>query len=147
MTHVRNAAVALVILLLLVAGAWASWESAHHVLLPKGREHGVLTVSACGEQTCSGRYVPDDGGSPRTTVTIERSVAARTGQALPVVLKPGTDVALRTGWGGGLHAWLPLGGAMLLAALLAAGGLRATRTAWSLAAAGGVLLVATFFVL
>ncbi|MBT2379682.1 MULTISPECIES: hypothetical protein [unclassified Streptomyces] len=144
MTHVRSAAVVLVILLLLGAGAWASWESAHHVLLPKGRQHGVLTVAACGEQMCNGRYVPDGEGPPRTTVTIERSVAVRTGRGLPVVVKPGTEVAVRTGWSGGLHAWLPLGGAMLLAAPLAAGGLRATRTAWSLAGAGGMLVVATF---
>lgn len=79
-------------------------------------------------------------------MTIERSVAVRTGRGLPVVVKPGADVAIRTGWGGGLHAWLPLGGAMLLAAPLAAGGLRAKRTAWSPAGCGGALVVAIFLV-
>ncbi|WP_097870210.1 hypothetical protein [Streptomyces sp. rh34] len=147
MTHLRRVAAALVILLLLGTGAWASWESAHHVLLSEGRERGVLTVADCGEERCGGRYVPRGGGPPRDTVTIGRSVAVREGRTLPVVVKPGTREALRAGWGGGLHAWLPLGGAMVLAAPLAAGGLRATRFAWSLAGAGGLLLVTTFLAL
>ncbi|MER7697116.1 MULTISPECIES: hypothetical protein [unclassified Streptomyces] len=147
MTHLRRVAAALVIVLLLVAGAWASWESAYHVLLPEGRERGVLTVDSCGEERCEGRYVPGDGGPPRGSLTIGRSVAVRVGRSLPVVVKPGTDEALRAGWGGGLHAWLPLGGAMVLAAPLAAGGLGATRTAWSLAGVGGLFLVTTFLVL
>ncbi|MFC9385228.1 hypothetical protein [Streptomyces venezuelae] len=147
MTHVRNAAMALVALLLLVAGAWASWDSAQHVLLAKGREHGTLTVTGCSEKTCSGRYVPEDAGFPSRALTIARSVAAEQGAVIPVVVKPGTDEGVRTGWGGGLHAWLPLGGALLLAAPLVGGGLRLPRTAWSMAGGGGVLLVAAFFAL
>ncbi|GAA3929504.1 hypothetical protein GCM10022244_43170 [Streptomyces gulbargensis] len=147
MTHLRNAAVALVVLLLVVAGGWASWGSAQHVLLSKGREHGTLTVTGCTEERCSGRYVPEDPSVTRRTLTIERSVAAEKGVTIPVVVKPGTDEGVRAGWGGGLHAWLPLGGALLLAAPLVAGGLRMTRAAWSLAGAGGALLVAAFFAL
>ncbi|MET9378368.1 hypothetical protein ABZX98_30260 [Streptomyces sp. NPDC002992] len=149
MTHVRNAAMVLVALLLVVAGVWSSWGTAQHVLLSKGREHGTLTVTGCNEKTCTGRYVPEPDGppSPHTTLTIDHSVAAGKGQTLPVVVKPGTTEAVRTGWGGGLHAWLPLGGALLLAAPLVGGGLRLTRTAWSLAGAGGALLVAAFFAL
>ncbi|MDV9188622.1 hypothetical protein R6L23_10395 [Streptomyces sp. SR27] len=147
MTHVRNAAMALVALLLLVAGGWASWNSAQHVLLGKGREHGTLTVTGCTEKMCSGRYAPDDPSSTRRTLTIERSVAAEQGVTIPVVVKPGTDEGVRTGWGGGLHAWLPLGGALLLAAPLIGGGLRLPRTAWSMAGAGGAVLVAAFFAL
>ncbi|MFE6713023.1 hypothetical protein [Streptomyces sp. NPDC057695] len=147
MTHVRNAAMALVALLLLVAGAWASWNSAQHVLLAKGREHGTLTVTGCTEDTCSGRYAPEDPASPRRTLTIARSVAAEKGVTIPVVVKPGTDEGVRTGWGGGLHAWLPLGGALLLAAPLVGGGMRLPRTAWSMAGAGAALLVAAFFAL
>ncbi|MFD0367882.1 hypothetical protein [Streptomyces sp. NPDC127114] len=147
MTHVRNAAMALVVLLLLVAGAWSSWDTAQHVLLSKGREHGTLTVTGCNEETCSGRYASDDPGSPHHTLTIEHSVAAEKGQTLPVVVKPGTAEAVRTGWGGGLHAWLPLGGALLLAAPLIGGGLRMTRTGWSVAGAGAALLLGAFFAL
>ncbi|MCX4981378.1 hypothetical protein [Streptomyces sp. NBC_00572] len=147
MTHVRNAAMALVALLLVVAGAWASWNSAQHVLLAKGREHGTLTVTGCTEETCSGRYTPEDPSSTRRTLTIARSVAAERGATIPVVVKPGTDEGVRTGWGGGLHAWLPLGGALLLAAPLIGGGLRLRRTAWSSAGVGGALLVAAFFAL
>ncbi|HEY9374723.1 hypothetical protein [Streptomyces sp.] len=145
--HARNAAMALVALLLVVAGAWSSWASAQHVLLSKGREHGTLTVTGCNEETCSGRYVPQDPASPRHALTIARSVAAGKGQTLPVVVKPGTDEAVRSGWAGGLHAWVPLGGALLLSALVIGGGLRMTRTAWSAAALGGALLLGTFFAL
>ncbi|MGW0469326.1 hypothetical protein ACWDX6_29370 [Streptomyces sp. NPDC003027] len=147
MTHARNAAMALVALLLVVAGAWSSWGTAQHILLPKGREHGTLTVTGCNEETCSGRYVPADPPSPHHTLTIEHSVAAAKGQTLPVVVKPGTAEAVRAGWGGGLHAWLPLGGALLLAAPVIGGGMRMTRTAWSAAALGGALLVGAFFAL
>lgn len=138
---------ALVALLLVVAGTWSSWGTAQHVLLSKGREHGTLTVTGCNEETCSGRYVPATPPSQHTTLSIAHSVAAGKGQKLPVVVKPGTAEAVRTGWAGGLHAWVPLGGALLLASLVIGGGLRMTRTAWSLAAAGGVLLLGTFFAL
>ncbi|GAA3063603.1 hypothetical protein GCM10017562_31410 [Streptomyces roseofulvus] len=147
MTHVRNAAMVLVAVLLVVAGVWASWGSAQHVLLAKGREHGTLTVTGCTDERCSGAYAPDDAGSPRRTLTVERSVAAGPGSVIPVVVKPGTDEGVRTGWGGGLHAWLPLGGALVLAAPLVAGGLRLRRTAWSLAGAGAGLWVAAFVAL
>ncbi|MEU2660575.1 hypothetical protein ABZ615_35295 [Streptomyces sp. NPDC007325] len=147
MTHVRNAAMVLVAVLLVVAGVWASWASAQHVLLAKGREHGTLTVTGCTDERCSGAYAPEDTRSPRRTLTIGRSVAAGPGSVIPVVVKPGTDEGVRTGWGGGLHAWLPLGGALVLAAPLLAGGLRLRRTAWSLAGAGGALLVAVFVTL
>ncbi|MFI8521515.1 hypothetical protein ACIGEZ_27395 [Streptomyces sp. NPDC085481] len=143
----RNAAMALVVLLLLVAGAWSSWDTAQHVLLAKGREHGTLTVTGCNEETCSGRYVPEDPASKHRALTIAHSVAAEKGETLPVVVKPGTEEAVRTGWGGGLHAWLPLGGALLLAAPLIGGGMRLPRTAWSVAGAGAALLLGAFFAL
>lgn len=147
MTHVRNAAMTLVALLLVVGGVWASWDSAQHVLLAKGREHGSLTVTGCTEETCSGTYAPEDPSSTRRTLTIAASVAAEKGVTIPVVVKPGTDEGVRAGWGGGLHAWLPLGGALLLAAPVIGGGLRMSRTAWSVAGAGGALLVAAFLAL
>ncbi|MFF2774920.1 hypothetical protein ACFVU3_08430 [Streptomyces sp. NPDC058052] len=147
MTHVRNAAMVLVAVLLVVAGVWASWGSAQHVLLAKGREHGTLTVTGCTDERCSGSYVPRETESPRRTLTIGRSVAAGPGSVIPVVVKPGTDEGVRAGWGGGLHAWLPLGGALVLAAPLVAGGLRLRRTAWGLAGAGAGLWVAAFVTL
>jgi hypothetical protein len=147
MTFARNAVVALVVLLLLVAGAWSSWGTAQHVLLSQGRERGTLTVTGCNDETCSGRYVPDDKGSSGRALTIVHSVAADKGETLPVVVKPGTDEAVRAGWGGGLHAWLPLGGALLLAAPLIGGGMRLVRTAWSFAGAGAAVLLGAFFLL
>ncbi|MEV4946610.1 hypothetical protein [Streptomyces sp. NPDC053755] len=147
MNHARNAAMALVALLLVVGGVWSSWDTAQHILLPKGREHGTLTVTGCNEETCSGRYIPEGPASPHRTLTIDHSVAAAEGQTLPVVVKPGTEEAVRTGWGGGLHSWLPLGGALLLAAPVVGGGLRMTRTAWSVAGLGGAVLLGAFFAL
>ncbi len=147
MTHVRNAAMLLVAVLLVVAGVWASWGSAQHVLLAKGREHGTLSVTGCTDERCAGAFAPEDPRSPRRTLTVERSVAAGPGSVIPVVVKPGTDEGVRSGWGGGLHAWLPLGGALVLAAPLVAGGLRGRRVAWSLAGAGAGLWVAAFVAL
>ncbi|MER5884660.1 hypothetical protein ABT160_12585 [Streptomyces sp. NPDC001941] len=145
--HTRNLVMALVALLIVVAGAWSSWGGAQHVLLAKGREHGTLAVTGCGEEICTGRYRADGTGPLRTDLTIERSIAAKKGDHLDVVVKPGTRELVRTGFAGGLHAWLPLGGALLLAALVVAGGLRMPRFAWGLALGGGALLVGTFFAL
>ena len=36
-------AVALIALLIVAAGAWASWGTAQHAMLTKGRERGTLT--------------------------------------------------------------------------------------------------------
>ncbi|MCQ0023062.1 hypothetical protein M4914_08975 [Streptomyces somaliensis DSM 40738] len=146
--YVRLAAMALVALLLVAAGARASWGTAQHVLLPKGREHGTLTVTGCGEEVCTGRFVPREPAEPpRTDVTIARSVAVEEDGRYEVVVKPDTAEAVRTGWAGGLYAWLPLGGALLLAAPVLGAGMRRPRTAWVSGAAGGVLLVTSFLVL
>ncbi|MFG3497869.1 hypothetical protein [Streptomyces sp. NPDC047928] len=143
----RNAAMALVALLLVVAGVWASWGSAQHVLLSKGREHGVLTVTGCGDEVCTGRFDPEGAPGPRTDMRIARSVAVEKGGRYAVVVKPDSRDLVRTGWAGGLHAWLPLGGALLLASLVVGGGLRLTRVAWVSGAAGGALLLGAFLAL
>ncbi|MET7615872.1 hypothetical protein [Streptomyces sp. NPDC005408] len=143
----RRAAMACVAALLIVAGFWSSWGDAQHVLLAKGREHGTLTVADCGEKTCTGPYDPEGTAAPRKGMTIEKSVAVTKGAKLPVVVKPGTDELVRTGTAGVLHAWLPMGGALLLAALVIGGGLRLNRIAWATAAAGGALLVGAFLAL
>ncbi|WP_411082594.1 hypothetical protein [Streptomyces sp. cmx-18-6] len=143
----RRTVMGLVALVLLVAGVWSSWATAHHVVLAKGREHGTLTVTECGRETCTGRYEPDAASPARARVTVERSVAAEKGDRIPVVVKPGTDAVVRTGAPGFLHAWMPLGGAMVLAGFVIGGGLRMTRTAWGVGTAGATLLVATFVAL
>ncbi|WP_328888645.1 hypothetical protein [Streptomyces sp. NBC_00316] len=143
----RSAALGCVVLLLLVAGVLSSWSSAQHIVLAKGREHGTMTVTGCGADVCTGSFAPADDATARARVRVEKSVAVRKGGRYPVVVKPGTDVVVRTGLPGFLHAWVPLGGALLLAALVIGGGLRLTRTAWGTGIAGAVLLVATFIAL
>ncbi|MFJ1927137.1 MULTISPECIES: hypothetical protein [unclassified Streptomyces] len=145
--HGRTAALGCVVLLLLVAGVLASWDSAQHIVLAKGREHGTMTVTGCGSEVCTGPYVPSDDGSGRSRVSVDKSVAAKKGDRFPVVVKPGTFEVVRTGTPGLLHAWVPLGGALVLAALVIGGGMRLPRIAWGAGIAGAVLLVATFFAL
>ncbi|MCH0564303.1 MULTISPECIES: hypothetical protein [unclassified Streptomyces] len=139
------AATGAVTVLILVAGVWASWGTAQHVMLTKGREQGTVEVARCGEHTCTGTFTPWSPGSrARPPVVIERTVAVRRGETYTVVLKPGTDEVVRSGPAGVLYAWVPLGGALLLAAVVVAGGLRRTRAAWVLACAGTALLTAAF---
>ncbi|MGW4033344.1 hypothetical protein ACWEFL_29290 [Streptomyces sp. NPDC004838] len=147
LAHGRHAVVGALTVLLLAAGFRASWGTAQHVMLAKGREHGTLTVSGCGETTCTGPYDPEGTPLPLSGMTIEKSVAVKKGAVLPVVVKPGTREVVRDDRGGAFHAWMPLGGAMLLASLLIGGGLRLTRFAWATAALGGALLVAAFVTL
>ncbi|MEU5955160.1 hypothetical protein [Streptomyces sp. NPDC047525] len=131
--------------LLLVAGFWASWGTAQHVMLGDSRERGTMRVARCSSDTCAGPYVPSTAGfQPRERVVIDRSIAEKKGVRIPVAVKPGTSEVVRTGGPGFLHAWLPLGGALLLSAVVVAGGLRLPRTAWALALAGGTLLTASF---
>lgn len=145
--HGRTVALGCVVLLLLVAGVLSSWDSAQHIVLAKGREHGTMTVTGCGSEVCTGPYAPTDGGSGRSRVSVDKSVAAKKGDRFPVVVKPGTFEVVRTGTAGFLHAWVPLGGALVLAALVIGGGMRLPRIAWGAGIAGAVLLVATFFAL
>lgn len=147
LSYGRSAVLGLVVLVLLVAGALASWDSAHHIVLAKGREHGTMTVTGCGDEVCTGAFAPGDGAVARARVSVDSSVAARRGDRFPVVVKPGTDEVVRTGAAGFLHAWVPLGGALVLAALVIGGGLRLTRTAWGAGVTGGALLLAAFIAL
>ncbi|MFI6207093.1 hypothetical protein ACIBAI_11895 [Streptomyces sp. NPDC051041] len=134
-----------VAVLILIAGVWASWGTAQHVMLPKGREHGTVEVTRCGADSCTGPYTPVSAGSqPRGRVVVEDTVAVAEGRTYPVVVKPGSDDVVRSGTAGLLYAWVPLGGALLLASVLVAGGLRLTRAAWMLAGAGLALLTAAF---
>ncbi|MEU3732642.1 hypothetical protein AB0E81_25025 [Streptomyces sp. NPDC033538] len=142
----RVAAMGTVTALILIAGVWASWGTAQHVLLTKGREQGTVEVARCGEGSCSGPYSPVSSGSQaRERVVIEDSVAVAKGRTYSVVVKPGGDDVVRSGPAGMLYAWVPLGGALLLASVVVAGGLRRTRAAWGMAGAGVALLTAAFF--
>ncbi|WP_370880947.1 hypothetical protein [Streptomyces africanus] len=141
----RFAAMGTVAVLILIAGVWASWGTAQHVMLTKGREHGTVDVTRCGPDTCTGRYAPlSEGSQPRSRVVLEKSVAVRKGQTYTVVMKPGSDEAVRSGPAGVLYAWIPLGGALLLASVVVAGGLLRTRGAWVMALSGVALLTAAF---
>ncbi|MFF8095784.1 hypothetical protein [Streptomyces sp. NPDC016675] len=141
----RIAAMGAVTVVILIAGAWASWGTAQHVLLTKGREQGTVEVTWCGGGVCSGPYAPVSAGSQaRGRVVLEDSVAVRQGRTYSVVMKPGGDDAVRSGPAGVLYAWVPLGGGLLLASVVVAGGLRRTRTAWAMAGAGIALLTAAF---
>ncbi|WUA17025.1 hypothetical protein OG208_21660 [Streptomyces anthocyanicus] len=141
----RVASMGTVTALILIAGVWASWGTAQHVLLTKGREQGTVEVTRCGGGTCSGPYSPVSAGSQaRERVVLEDSVAVTKGRTYSVVLKPGSADAVRSGPAGVLYAWVPLGGALLLASVVVAGGLRRTRAGWVMAGAGVALLTAAF---
>ncbi|WP_369235684.1 hypothetical protein AB5J56_26510 [Streptomyces sp. R21] len=144
----RLAAMGAVAVLILIAGVWGSWGTAQHVMLSKGREQGTMTVTSCSDERCSGPYTPTSGGSKaRARVVIEQSVAVKKGRTYTVAVKPGSDDVVRTGPAGLLYAWVPLGGALLLASVVVAGGLRLTRAAWVLGGAGIALLTVTFLAL
>ncbi|MEU5631014.1 hypothetical protein ACH47C_05550 [Streptomyces rishiriensis] len=141
----RFVAMGAVAVVILVAGVWGSWGAAQHVMLTKGRERGTVAVARCDGGWCAGRYAPVSAGSTaRARVVIEDSVAVRVGGRYAVVLKPGSDEAVRSGPAGVLLAWVPLGGALLLASVVVAGGLGRVRAGWVLAGSGVALLTAAF---
>jgi hypothetical protein len=144
----RTAATGALAALILFAGVWGSWGTAQHVMLTKGRERGTVRVTRCAGDVCSGPFTPASAGArPRARVEIEKSVAVGAGAAYDVVLKPGTGEAVRSGPAGILFAWVPLGGALLLASVVVAGGMRLVRPAWVLGLAGAGLLTAAFVAL
>lgn len=144
----RVAAMGALAALIVFAGVRGSWGTAQHVMLAKGRESGTVTVARCADDICTGPFTPTSAGArPRARVEIEKSVTVRTGATYAVVLKPGTAQAVRSGPAGILYAWLPLGGALLLASVVVAGGMRLARMAWVLGLSGVVLLTAAFVAL
>lgn len=136
----KNALVAAIALLLLAGGVWTSWGTAQHAMLTKGREQGSLVVERCKEQVCTGRFTPRDTSQLSRQVVMAQAVHPAKGERFPVSVKPGTDEVVRTGAPGVLYAWVPFGGALLLVALVVAGGLRMRRTAWVMALLGMGLL-------
>jgi hypothetical protein len=141
----RLAAMGAVAALILVAGVWASWKTAPYVMLTKGRERGTVEVTRCEDDVCSGPFTPSSPGvSGPERVVIDHTVAVRKGRTYAVVVKPGGREVVRSGPAGVLYAWVPLGGALLLASVVVAGGLRRTRVAWVMALGGAALLTAAF---
>ncbi|WP_332840265.1 hypothetical protein [Streptomyces buecherae] len=143
----RHVVMALIVLVVLAAGVWTSWGTAQHAMFTKGKERGMLTVAACHDDWCTGPFTAGAAGADHPKVRIDATVTDGKGQRVPVVLKPGTHDAVRTGLPGLLYAWVPLGGALLLASVLLAGALRLHRAAWALGLAGAGVLGAAFVVL
>lgn len=143
----RNVTIALVALLLVVAGVWTSWDNAQHAMFPKDGNKGTMTVQKCGESRCTGSFVASSGGSAPEEVSVSESASRSEGESLSVSVKPGTDEVVRTGLGGVLHSWIPLGGALALAAFVLAGGLGLRRTGWGLGLSGVGIMVGAFFAL
>lgn len=144
----RLASMGTIAVVILIAGVWASWGSAQYVMLTKGRERGTVAVERCAQDVCSGPYAPVSHGSvARERVVIEDTVAVTKGRTYQVVVKPGSDDVVRSGPAGVLYSWVPMGGALLLASVVVAGGLRRTRFAWALAGSGIALLTAAFAVI
>ncbi|GAA0319307.1 hypothetical protein GCM10009540_43690 [Streptomyces turgidiscabies] len=144
----RFAVMGTVAALILIAGVWASWGTAQHVMLSKGREQGTMTVAKCEDGVCTGSYRPVSVGSTaRSRVVLDQSVGVSAGKTYTVVVKPGSRDVVRSGPAGVLYAWVPLGGALLLASVVVAGGLGLTRTGWTLAASGLALVTAAWVAL
>jgi hypothetical protein len=143
----RNVVLVCVALLVLAGGVWTSWDTAQDAMLTQGRVRGRYTVEACDESVCHGRFAPASGwGRPRDGVTLDASTAHGSGEVLSVAARPGTDEVVRTDWAGVLFDWVPLGGALVLAALVLASGLRLVRTGWVLGLLGAALIVVEYVV-
>jgi hypothetical protein len=141
----KNVALVCVALLVLAGGVWTSWGTAQDAMLTQGRIRGEFTAKSCGDSVCHGRFVPASGwGEPRKGVSIDASVAEGEGRSLAVAARPGTDEVVRTDWAGVLYYWVPTGGALVLAALVLASGLRMVRTGWVLGLLGVALMAAAY---
>ncbi|MFF4651240.1 hypothetical protein [Streptomyces sp. NPDC001380] len=129
----RLLAVWAVVLVLLGAAAWSSWQGCRDAVLG-GRERGVLTVRSCDPGVCRGSFVPDGADGSSRLVSVARSEVPAGGR--PVA----------GGRSGVLHAWIPFGGALLLGAALVGAVLRWRRTAWAGAVLGAAVLGGAFAV-
>lgn len=142
----RNIVLTLVAVLLLVAGGWTSWQSAQPAL--SGDTRGTVRIAECGEEKCAGTFTPAAGGESRPKkVRVAESASGTVGERLQVALRPGTNEAVRTGPAGALHAALPLGGALVLSALVFLGGMRMKRTALVLGLTGAASMGASWALL
>ncbi|MCF6522232.1 hypothetical protein [Streptomyces sp. JJ36] len=142
----KSGVMALLALLLVVAGVWTSLSDARPAMSAGSGERGTLVVRECGTEECRGRFEPAGDAGPVPGVSIGTAVAAE-GERVPVALRPGSREAVRTGAAGVLYAWVPLAGALVLGALVVAGGLRMVRTAWVMGLLGAGVMVGAFALL
>ena len=138
----RQLLVAGLVLLILAAGVRASWDAAGWAAAREGR--GTMAVGNCSREACTGRFAPADGGAEQEQVRLEQVVGVEEGDRIPVVLRGDDGDVVRSGTPGLFRACLPLGGALVLAAVVLAGGLRMRRTAWVSGIAGVGVLVGAF---
>ncbi len=132
-----------VVLLVLAAGVWASWDAAGFAAARDGR--GTMTVARCTQEACTGSFAPLAASEqPRERVVLKDTAGTEKGAKVPVALRGGGDEVVRTGTAGIFRACLPFGGALILAAVVIAGGLRMRRTAWAAGAAGFGVLIGAF---
>ncbi|MFG3260306.1 hypothetical protein [Streptomyces sp. NPDC048172] len=134
----RTGLMGLIALLLVLTGVWTSWGTAKPAMT--GKETGTVTVRTCGDDECTGVFTRKGAPGKPEKVTVARSVSGETGESLDVAVKPGTDHVVRTGPAGILYAWVPLGGALLLASLVVAGGLRLKKTALGMGLFGALVM-------
>jgi hypothetical protein len=135
-----------VVLVLLGAAGWVGWRDGGDSVLGS-RERGTLTVDSCTSQLCLGSFVPDAPDGSSRVLSIGRTAlphGGATGERLAVAIRPGKSEAVRLGWPGLLHAWIPLGGALLLSAVVLRVGLRLRRTAVVSALLGVAVLAGAF---
>ncbi|OIV38873.1 hypothetical protein BIV57_03825 [Mangrovactinospora gilvigrisea] len=134
----------LVVLVLLVSGFWMGVKGTQDAT-GSTRVRGSMAVAACSTTSgCTGTFTPDrSGDSAPRTVRIS-TIAAHKGEKVAVALRPGTNVAVRTGVAGFLLAWVVFGGALLLGGLLLRLGAGLPRPAGALALAGAVVLGAAW---
>ncbi|MGI5352872.1 hypothetical protein ACQEU8_32535 [Streptomyces sp. CA-250714] len=133
----RAGLMALIALVLVVAGVWTSWDTATTAMT--GNERGTVTVKKCGDDECTGTFL-NEKTSKHEKVTVSEFVSGGKGETLDVAVQPGTDHVVRTGPAGVMYAWVPLGGALLLASLVIAGGLRMRKTALLTGVCGALIM-------
>lgn len=142
----RNVVLTLAAVFLLVVGGWTSWQTAGPALTSEVR--GTVRIAVCGEESCRGTFIPTTGGDSRPRkASIDESASGKTGERLQVALVPGTDEVVRTGPSGALYGAVPLGGSLVLAALVFVGGMRMKRTALVLGLLGVALMSTSWAVL
>lgn len=139
----RQVALVCLVLLIVAAGVRASWNALGWAAARDGR--GTMTVARCSDEECTGSFEPAAvDAEPRDHVVLKDTVGAEEGARVAVALRPGTAEVVRTGTGGIFRACLPFGGALVLAAVVIAGGLRMRRTAWVVGFLGVGVLVGAF---
>ena len=131
---VRYLLLGLLTLLIVVGGVLGSWDTARDAMSPGDLPQGRLTLAACSDDACTGVFEPSGA-----TVALVQPIAREPGETLDVAVYEDTGEAIRTGLPGVLYSWLPLMGALLLASVVIAGGLRMYRVA---AATGATALAA-----